>query len=49
MKNSDLLKHIIYDTFELMKLVKKFPKRDTKLKKVKNYLADEKDDESLLY
>lgn len=49
MKNSDLLKHIIYDTFELMKLVKKFPKRDAKLKKVKNYLADEKDDESLLY
>lgn len=32
-----------------MKLVKKFPKRDAKLKKIKNYLADEKDDESLLY
>lgn len=49
MKNWDLLKHTFDDTFELIKLVKKSPKRDAKLKKIKNYLADEKGDESVLY
>lgn len=47
MKNSNLFKHTIYDTFELMKLVKYSPKRDAKLNKIKNSLADEKSSESL--
>ena len=39
MKNSALLKHTIDDTFELTKLVKKSPKKDSKLKEIQNSLA----------
>ena len=46
MKNSYLLKHTIDNTFELMKLVKKSPKRDAKLNKIKNSLANEKSHEN---
>ena len=41
MKNFDLLKHTIDNT-----LVKKFSKRDAKLNKIKNSLADEESDEN---
>ena len=39
MKNSALLKHTIDNTFELTKLVKKSPKKDSKLKEIQNSLA----------
>ena len=47
MKNSALLKHTIDDTFELTKLVKKSPKKDSKLKEIQNSLAkaDDRDNE----
>ena len=47
MKNSVLLKHTIDNTFELTKLVKKSPKKDSKLKEIQNSLAiaDDRDNE----
>ena len=47
MKNSALLKHTIDNTFELTKLVKKSPKKDSKLKEIQNSLAiaDDRDNE----
>ena len=39
MKNSALLKHTIGNTFELTKLVKKSPKKDSKLNEMQNSLA----------
>ena len=39
MKNSALLKHTIDNTFELTKLVKTSPKKDSKLKEIQNSLA----------
>ena len=47
MKNSAILKHTINNTFELTKLVKKSPKKDSKLKEIQNSLAiaDDRDNE----
>ena len=39
MENPPLLKHAIDNTFELPKLVKKSPKKDSKLKEMQNSLA----------
>ena len=47
MKNSALLKHTIGNTFEVTKLVKKSPKKDSKLNEIQNSLAiaDDRDKE----
>ena len=47
MKNSALLKHAIDNTFKLMKLVKKSPEKDSKLREIQNSLAiaDDRDNE----
>ena len=47
MKNSALLKDTIDNTFELTKLVKKSPKKDSKLKEIQNSsaIADDRDNE----
>ena len=47
MKNSALLKHAIDNTFDLTKLVKKSPKKDSKLKEIQNSLtiADDRNNE----
>ena len=39
MENPALLKHTIDNTFELTKLVKKSPKKDSKMKEMQNSLA----------
>ena len=47
MENSALLKRTIDNTFELTSLVKKSPKKDSKLKGIQNSLAtaDDRDNE----
>ena len=47
MKNSALLKHTIDNTFEFTKLIKESPKKDSKLKEIRNSLAiaDDRDNE----
>lgn len=47
MRNSDILKHTLDNTFELTKLVKNSAKRDAKLSEIKKTIADDTDNENL--